>query len=139
MSDIDYSPSMFELFIDNDNFINGSVNLQRHKKHQHIFGIEVIQSHANALGIAHGGMLATFADSALGCAGWSAAGKMVLTINLSLDYMASAQVGDFIIAEVNISKIGKRILYADTFLCINPGINEKYLARACGVFSLPTS
>lgn len=61
-------------------------------------GLKMAKKHCNSLGIAHGGLLGTLADIGLA---WGLVidrsdGKRAITINLNLDYVSAAQVGDWV-------------------------------------------
>ncbi|UYN94408.1 MAG: PaaI family thioesterase [Enhydrobacter sp.] len=55
--------------------------------------------HANTLGIVHGGMLAAFLDSAMGTAVFHALRRRAVTLRLTLDYLGSGRIGDWLQAE----------------------------------------
>lgn len=65
----------------------------------------------NPMGILHGGTTAAIIDDAVGIAVWSL-GKpnMYTTVNLAVDYFASAKAGDIIIAKTSITKNGNLIV-----------------------------
>ncbi|VAW12698.1 thioesterase superfamily protein [hydrothermal vent metagenome] len=65
----------------------------------------------NPLGILHGGTTAAIIDDAVGAAVFSL-GKpdMYTTVNLAVDYFASAKAGDTIIAKTSIVKNGNQIV-----------------------------
>ena len=65
----------------------------------------------NPLGILHGGTTAAIIDDAVGAAVWSL-GKphMYTTVNLAVDYFASAKAGETIIAKTSIAKNGNQIV-----------------------------
>ncbi len=65
----------------------------------------------NPLGILHGGTTAAIIDDAVGAAVWSL-GKphMYTTVNLVVDYFASAKTGETIIAKTSITKNGNQIV-----------------------------
>lgn len=58
--------------------------------------------HANSHGIVHGGMLATFLDSAMGSTVFHVLGRRGVTIRLSLDYLLPGRVGDWLQAEAEV-------------------------------------
>lgn len=65
----------------------------------------------NPLGILHGGTTAAIIDDAVGAAVWSL-GKphRYTTVNLVVDYFASAKTGETIIAKTSITKNGNQIV-----------------------------
>ena len=86
------------------------------------------------LGIAHGGMLASLADRALGigltlyCEGRHS----FVTVNLGTDFVDAARPGDWVEAHVDVQKLGGRIAFANCFLQVGP----KRILRASGVFAV---
>ena len=101
--------------------------------------MRIEEKHLNTRGIAHGGMLVTLADSALGIA-IATAGKSeerpraFVTVNLSVDFLASAHQGDFVEAHVDIEKVGARFAFATCFL----QVGTRRILRASGVFATVT-
>jgi len=97
-----------------------------------VIGLRIDSKHANARGFAHGGVLSTLADIALGYTMEAASKKSVslVTANLTLDYAGSAKVGDWVEAEVDIQKIGSRLAFANAYL----SVVSKRIVRASAVF-----
>lgn len=96
-------------------------------------GLRIEERHGNVRGTAHGGLIATLADIALGyniaCAtGWTVP---IATVNLSIDYAGAAQVGDWLEARVDLHRIGRTLIFANAFI----HVGEKRIARVSGVFS----
>ncbi len=58
--------------------------------------------HANSLGIVHGGMLATFLDSAMGSTVFHLLDRRCVTLRLTLDYQLPSRLGDWLQAEAEI-------------------------------------
>lgn len=101
-------------------------------KDQIIVGLRLETKHMNGRGVAHGGMLVTLADSALGMAILNAnGGKPCATVNLSTDFMAAARVGDWLEAYVEIQRMGSRLVFATC----NLQVGERRILRANAVFS----
>lgn len=97
-------------------------------------GVRVGERHCNVRGTAHGGLIATLADIALGyniaCAtGWE---LPIATVNLSVDYAGAAQVGDWLEARVDIQRIGRSMIFANAFIYVD----DKRIARASAVFTV---
>ncbi len=112
-------------------------------------GLRVAKKHCNSAGSAHGGVIATMADVALGNSighasiseedrdKWRSAGHKLdrppvprVTVNLTTDYAGFAKVGDWIEMHVEIQKLGRSISFASAFL-ENEG--EK-IARSSGIY-----
>ena len=75
------------------------------------FSYLIREEMTNPMGILHGGTTAAIIDDAVGAAVFSL-GKpnMYTTINLAVDYFASAKAGDTIIAITSITKNGNQIV-----------------------------
>jgi len=98
-----------------------------------ITGLRVLEKHANARGFAHGGLLMTLADIALG---YSLAYRedppaSFVTATLSADFAGSAKLGDWVEAHVDIQKSGTRLAFANAYLVVD---GERIL-RASAVFA----
>jgi len=99
-----------------------------------VIAMRIVASHTNMRGIAHGGMLASLADSSLGlgltmaCEGRNS----FVTVNLSTDFIGAGRPGDWAEAHVNIGRIGARVAFADCELMVA----GKRILRASGVFAV---
>lgn len=99
-----------------------------------VIGVRIDERHQNIRGIVHGGMLVTIADSALGIAIARTGDPphAMVTVNLSVDFVESANIGDWVEAHVDIQRIGKRMAYANCYL----HVGERRILRASGVFAM---
>ena len=99
-----------------------------------IIGLRLEEKHLNTRGIAHGGMLVTLADTALGIALATSRTppQPMVTVNLSTDFADAARAGDWIEAHVDIQKVGTRLAFANCYLVVG----SKRILRASGVFAL---
>src|SRR2546423_14755927 len=72
-----------------------------------IVGLRIAEKHANARGIAHGGLLLTLADIALGyrTAFGQDPPEGLITANLTADFAGAARIGDWVEAHVDVHKI----------------------------------
>ena len=102
-----------------------------------VIGLRVAPEHCNRLGIPHGGMLATLADTALGMNLHLARRPRatMVTINLSLDYLAAAKVGEWLEAHVTPRRMGRQLAFGDCVL----RVGEREVLRATGIFSVVAS
>jgi uncharacterized protein (TIGR00369 family) len=82
------------------------------------FGFRVRPQHCNPRMVCHGGMLATFLDVALAGTLLKLPGvsSPLLTINMTLDYLAPAPCGDWIESRVTVPKLGASIGFTQTLL-----------------------
>jgi acyl-coenzyme A thioesterase 13 len=98
-----------------------------------VIGLRVLEKHANARRVAHGGLLMTLADIALG---YNTAyredppGSWV-TANLSGDFAGAAKLGDWIEAHVDVQKSGKRLAFANAYLMVG----DERILRASAMFA----
>jgi acyl-coenzyme A thioesterase 13 len=98
-----------------------------------VVAVRVLAKHANARGAAHGGLLLTLLDIALGYrAAFSQDPPAALTTaSLSADFAGSPKLGDWVEAHVDVQKVGSRLAFANAFLVVN----GERLVRANAVFS----
>lgn len=98
-----------------------------------VIGLRIAEKHANARGMAHGGLLVTLADIALGYR--TAFGEDppagLITANLTADFAGAAQVGDWVEAHVDVQKVGSRLAFANAFLVVD----GERIVRASAVFT----
>ncbi|MEM8560801.1 MAG: PaaI family thioesterase [Pseudomonadota bacterium] len=98
-------------------------------------GLTVAGQHANSMGICHGGALSTLADFA------AATGVNVArnthggapTINLTVDFIAAAKLGEWIQADVQLVTLKRRFGFASGVVSCGSGV----VARFSGTFYLP--
>jgi acyl-coenzyme A thioesterase 13 len=97
-----------------------------------IIGLRIAQKHTNARGIAHGGVLATLADIALGycLAFYTNPPQSLVTTNLTLDFAGSAKLDDWLEVKVDIQKSGSRLAFANAYITVG----EQRIVRASAVF-----
>lgn len=91
--------------------------------------------HANRYGVVHGGMLATLADVAIGMnlARVSDCVETTLTLNLSVDYIGSCAIGDWVEAHVALTKIAGRVRFGDCEIMVG----SRLIARGHATFYVP--
>lgn len=98
-----------------------------------IIGLRIGAKHSNARGLAHGGLLLTLCDIALG---YSAAyfhdpPLTLTTAHISADFAGSARLGDWVEARVDIQKAGSRLVFANAYLVVGGA----RIVRASAVFA----
>jgi len=99
-----------------------------------IIALRIAEKHLNRRGIAHGGMLVTLADSAMGMNLARAREPRLWTVttSLSTEFVDAARRGDWVEAHVDILKLGRRLAYANCYLIVG----AKRILRASGVFAV---
>uniref|UniRef100_A0A0N4ZU76 Acyl-coenzyme A thioesterase 13 n=1 Tax=Parastrongyloides trichosuri TaxID=131310 RepID=A0A0N4ZU76_PARTI len=75
--------------------------------------LDVLKEHTNPMGTLHGGCSATLIDfiTSVACI-VSPVQKTGVSVDMTINYLSSAKVGDTIIVEGNILKLGKRIAFS---------------------------
>jgi acyl-coenzyme A thioesterase 13 len=84
-----------------------------------VVGLRVADRHTSAAGMAaHGGLLATLADIALGyvTAMSQQPPLRMTTSSLGLDYVGAAKLGTWLEAHVTVVKVGSRMAFANALL-----------------------
>ena len=101
---------------------------------QPVIALRIEEKHLNIRGIAHGGMLVTLADSALGIVLSRSRNppQPMVTVSLTTDFVEAARRGDWIEAHVDIQRVGGRLAFANCYLTVG----ERRILRASGVFAL---
>ncbi|MBT2370579.1 PaaI family thioesterase [Pseudomonas fluorescens] len=98
-------------------------------------GLRADQRHANGRGTVHGGVLATLADVGMGYAmAFSSEPALpLITASMTLDYMGTVQVGEWIEVRLENHKRGRQMAFATVSL----QVGEKVVVRASAVFAVP--
>jgi acyl-coenzyme A thioesterase 13 len=98
-----------------------------------IIGLRILEKHANARGVAHGGLLMTLADIALGynTAYQEDPPASLVTASLTADFAGAAKLGDWVEAHVDVQKSGKRLAFANAYLMVG----DERILRASAVFA----
>lgn len=98
-----------------------------------VIGIRIAEQHLNAIGIVHGGFLAMLADTAFGVALVRRFGTpQPRTLHLSTDYIGPVQPGDWVEAEVDLLKQGRRVANVNCRVMVG----DRIALHAAGVFYL---
>jgi uncharacterized protein (TIGR00369 family) len=95
-------------------------------------GVVLAPAHCNARGMAHGGVLAALADNAMGLTYAASLDQPsgVVTVNLSLDYVAVAKVGAWLQVAPRLIRGGKSMGFVDALVTADGEV----IARASAVF-----
>jgi uncharacterized protein (TIGR00369 family) len=97
-----------------------------------IMGLRLAKPHTNARGLIHGGLIAALADNAMGysCAqvtGWR---TTYVTISLAVDFIGSAEIGQWLAVESEVIKTGSTICFAQSLI----KADDVVIARANATF-----
>ena len=86
----------------------------RRTDHAVIIGLRLAKPHTNSRGLIHGGLIAALADNAMGlsCAMMLPDRPSLVTISLSIDFLASAGIGQWLEVTPEVVKAGGSISFA---------------------------
>jgi uncharacterized protein (TIGR00369 family) len=102
-------------------------------------GLQMREAHCNARGFAHGGLMSSLADNAMG---WSAVRlarrrpgadeASAVTVTLTVDFIDMARTGDFIEFCPTVLKVGRTLAFCDCRVVCG----ERLIARASASFRI---
>lgn len=100
----------------------------------YILGLRLAEAHTNSRGLIHGGLITALADNAMGLS-CSVKGSLqgIVTVNLSVDFLGSAKIGQWLQIDTNFMKIGGSICFAQCFVTAD----GEPCARANATFKIP--
>jgi uncharacterized protein (TIGR00369 family) len=97
-----------------------------------ILGLRLATPHTNARGFVHGGLIAALADKAMGhsCGHKMGGAHSLVTVSMSIDFVSSAQIGQWPTVETEVIKTGGTLCFAQCFVAADDAV----IARANGTF-----
>lgn len=97
-----------------------------------IFGLRLAEPHTNARGLIHGGLIAALADKAMGhsCGHKMGGTVSLVTVNLSVDYIGSASIGQWLQIDSDVLKTGSTICFVQCVVTADGDV----IARANATF-----
>jgi uncharacterized protein (TIGR00369 family) len=98
-----------------------------------IIGLRLAEPHTNSRGLIHGGLIASLADNAMGLScgvKLDGGGSRLLTVSLAIDFIGTAQLGQWLAVEPDVIKTGGTLCFAQCFVTAD-GVA---IARANGTF-----
>lgn len=111
--DINIVPDGFSLFDRSSPFLDLIGPFYRKSEESRlVFGLRINDRHCNRRQTAHGGLLTTFADIVLGYSSGHGSGIALTTATLSVSFLGSAKIGDWIEGRADILKVGQRVAFA---------------------------
>jgi uncharacterized protein (TIGR00369 family) len=95
-------------------------------------GLRLARPHTNSRGLIHGGLIASLADNSMGYScgqamGWTTS---FVTVSLAVDYIGSAQIGQWLAVECEVIKTGSTLCFAQSLI----KADNVAIARANGTF-----
>ena len=103
---------------------------------EYVLGFRAEQRHCNPAGIVHGGMMMSVADMTAGFCTAMASGidKFMPTVNMTFDFVASDNVGDWIEGRSELLKVTRSLAFATVML----SVAGKPLLRASCIMKIPS-
>jgi uncharacterized protein (TIGR00369 family) len=83
-----------------------------------IIGLRLAKPHTNGRGLIHGGLIAALSDNAMGhsCAHVMGGVSSLVTIGLAVDFVGTAQIGQWLAIETEVIKTGRTICFAQSLI-----------------------
>lgn len=102
-----------------------------------LLGLRARTDHCNARGSVHAAVLAALLDVVCGrnCAASMPSPTNLLTVSLTVDYVAAAYDGDWLEASATVARAGRRLAFADGRV----DVAGKPVAKASAVFAVPSA
>jgi uncharacterized protein (TIGR00369 family) len=97
-----------------------------------ILGLRLAKPHTNGRGLIHGGLIASLADNAMGhsCAHVMGGQSSLVTISLAVDFIGTAQVGQWLAVASEVIRTGHTICFAQSLIKADDAV----IARANATF-----
>ena len=97
-----------------------------------IIALRLAKPHTNARGLIHGGLIAALADNAMGhsCAHVLGGVSSLVTVGLAVDFIGTAEVGQWLTVESDVIKTGSTICFAQSLI----KADDIVIARANATF-----
>jgi uncharacterized protein (TIGR00369 family) len=97
-------------------------------------GLHLRGAHCNSRGLLHGGVIAALADNAMGlsCGLSLPSVEGLVTVSLTVDYVGSAKIGQWLQIEPRVLKTGKSMGFADALVTADGAV----IARASATFRI---
>ena len=98
-----------------------------------IIGLRLARPHTNSRGLIHGGLIAALADNAMGLScgvRLEGLGSRLVTVSLAIDFIGTAQVGQWLAVETDVIKTGGTLCFAQSLI----KADEVVIARANATF-----
>jgi uncharacterized protein (TIGR00369 family) len=101
-----------------------------------ILGLRLAKPHTNARGFAHGGLIAALTDKAMGhsCGHKVRGAYSLVTVSMAIDFVSSAQIGQWLTVETDVIKTGSTLCFAQCFV----KADDVVIARANATFRVVT-
>ena len=83
-----------------------------------ILGLRAAEAHTNSRGFVHGGLITALADNAMGlsCARMLGEAASLVTVNLTVDFLGTAYLGQWLEFDTLFVKPGRTLSFAQAFV-----------------------
>jgi uncharacterized protein (TIGR00369 family) len=83
-----------------------------------ILGLRLALPHTNSRGLAHGGLISSLADNAMGhsCGHVLGGGARLVTVSLTVDFIGAIAIGQWLQVETDVIKTGSTLCFAQCFV-----------------------
>ena len=97
------------------------------------YSIKILENFLNTGGIAHGGFIATIADTGMGNAAHMVAGnKRCVTINLDIKFISAGKLNEELVGKIKVLKRTKTLVFISSEIFAS----EKIVATASGTWKI---
>ena len=111
----------------------GNLSFQKKDESNFEFSIIILEKFLNTGGIAHGGFIATIADTGMGNAAHIVAGnKRCVTINLDIKFISAGKLNEKLIGKVKVLKETKTLVFINCEILSS----NKIIASASGTWKI---
>ena len=83
-----------------------------------VIALRLAKPHTNGRGLIHGGLIAALADNAMGhsCGHIMGGVSSLVTISLAVDFVGTAEIGQWLTVESDVVKTGKTICFVQSLI-----------------------
>ena len=111
----------------------GNLSFKKIDEKNFEFSIKILENYLNTGGIAHGGFIATIADTGMGnAANISAGNKRCVTINLDIKFISAGKLNEELVGKVKVLKRTKTLVFISSEIFNS----EKIVATASGTWKI---
>lgn len=110
---------------------NMNISLKQIAPGSVVFEMYVAPGYSNTIGTAHGGLIASLADTAMGYSGISQ-DLMLVTLEMNLNYFATVKVGETVTAEAEVIYAGRKTVVAEARIYDS---GRRLVAKSRGTYS----
>jgi uncharacterized protein (TIGR00369 family) len=103
-----------------------------------VIALRAAEAHANSRGFVHGGLISALADNAMGLScgevlrAQGAQATSLVTVSLSLDFIGTARIGQWLEIRPHVLRVGNRICFCEALVMADDAL----CARANATFSV---